>query len=245
MEGQSIASMEVIPSAAGLWVAALTTLPSQLYPIHGAPFLDFVLQCNCFYVCSSILLNFSGGPSCSSSRPGPVSLSSNHSDRGDDTDESDMECEEDDIHSIVICCAGSSCDHFQPLLQIVRKFCNKMGELTVVLEPESDNVRDKNAILIKVEVDGALQSIGYIPVHDLHRVHNAYFNKTLLSKKILLNTDLNRESLCSQPMFAFRKLGNGHRKILPFLTTKHCSTHSDLANLLNLYTSNCFIRDAF
>lgn len=111
MEGQLIASLEVIPSAAGPWVAASTTLPSQLSPIRGAPFLDFVLQCNCFYVCSSILLDFSGGPS--SSQPGPVSLSDNHSDRSDDTDESDMECEreEDDIHSIVIPCAGSSYDH--------------------------------------------------------------------------------------------------------------------------------------
>ena len=56
-----------------------------------------------------------------------------------------MHCEgeDDDIYSIVICCAGCSFDHFQPLLNTIHKFGEKKGELTVVLEPERDYVRVK------------------------------------------------------------------------------------------------------
>ena len=67
-----------------------------------------------------------------------------------------MECEEDYImYSVVVHCAGSSS-------LIVFSHCFRKSK--------SDNVRDKNAFsfIINVEVDNAFQSIGYVPMHDLH-----------------------------------------------------------------------------
>jgi hypothetical protein len=100
--------------------------------------------------------------------------------QGDVEEQSDdTDAQEEQLHSITLRCAGSAFDRFQPVLIQLRSLGLQMQGAQLSLVDEPDNVKDKNALLVNAHFKDEDHSIGYIPVYDLPRVHNARNNGTL------------------------------------------------------------------
>lgn len=98
--------------------------------------------------------------------------------QSDCPDDTDGDTQEEQIHSITVRCAGSAFERFQPVLIQLRSLGLQMQDVKLSLVDEPDNVKDKNALLVNAHFRED-HSIGYIPVHDLPRVHNARNDGTL------------------------------------------------------------------
>jgi hypothetical protein len=184
-----IAKMDVLPSAPGPWIMASTThtTDSPLLPV-----LDDTENCNCFHKGHKLCFKFFDDKSDASQMAmDNLALDSDHSDAGsdqsarsgDDTD-TDTDVSSQQHHSILVHCAGSAFNRFQPTLCELGSLGATMSTIKLCLEPEPDNIKDKNALLVKAYFNNNDHAIGYIPVKDLPRVHAALKDGTLTSVTI-------------------------------------------------------------
>jgi hypothetical protein len=75
----------------------------------------------------------------------PSDCESDHSAGSGDATDTDVASHQ--YHNITVHCAGSAFDRFQPTLCELRSHSAKMSTVKLRLEPEPDNVKDKNALL--------------------------------------------------------------------------------------------------
>ncbi len=141
VEAILIAQMDVLPSAPGPWIKASANhvTDSPLLPVVQDP-----QACNCFQQGYKLCLPFVEDKANSPDvHVGSLTLGSDMSDISyEDADESGEECHDVDTdtrqhHNIVVRCAGSAFDRFQPALEEMRALGAGMSAIKISLIPDT------------------------------------------------------------------------------------------------------------
>ncbi|XP_064647475.1 uncharacterized protein LOC135500158 [Lineus longissimus] len=177
-EAVLIVDFDILPSAPGPF---LKGKPSDAKPIFGLPNADLEDGCNCMVEGKTVAV-----------KQATVMVDSSGSDMSDIEDDlselvvsdtgslSDKDEQEEEFRSITFMIKGST---FTKERQEALKF-HRGKEVETKIENEVDNPVDKNALGIKIQIQGEFRLIGYVPKDRISAVSNAIEKAEIHSIKI-------------------------------------------------------------